>query len=162
MYYESPGKKALQQVMVWVIFILVVAVVVVGWIAVKGVGAEVSHFDTMMRLSDALEKYRDDKGYYPEELRAVEPYLDEGGWPENPYTHQPVVDTGTDKFDPKSSPGNVYYDKFYYPDEFAKDRVVVGFTLHVFERDGKERTYGSPGSGMEHWFDERRKRGDGD
>ncbi|HES58282.1 MAG TPA: hypothetical protein ENO21_02515 [Firmicutes bacterium] len=158
MAFDPPRYRTAQQVVLLVVVLLAIVAVVLIVVAVRGFRSEFSHIDTVMRLSDALEDYKANEGYYPESLKAVEPYVADGGWPKNPYTGLPVRDTFTDVFDSVTSPGNVYYEKHYYPNESAEGRVVIAYRLHSFRKDGQKQSYSGSGGPIENWFDEKEKR----
>jgi len=83
---------------------------------------------------EALTDYSIEYAYYPEDLAELAPR-----WmqklPENPFTGQPMTDTGSEEFDENTFPGNVYYAKV------RKNGVVVNFTMLVWGEEGQIGIY---------------------
>jgi hypothetical protein len=71
-------------------------------------------------------------GQWPESLEQVKADQDLGiDWPENPYHHQPITDSGSPDFAGAASVGMVHYEPV------LRDGQQVGFKLHVFGKTQK-------------------------
>jgi len=90
----------------------------------------------------AINTYHQDTAEWPETIRAAEPYLQAGtSWPDNPYNSKPIEDTGSPDFDPATSVGMVYYEKFY------RDDQLMNYQLHVFGKKGTLHIFGNSAFG---------------
>lgn len=83
-------------------------------------------------IAGAIDTYFRENGEYPDKLRQVEPFLPPGvSWPANPYTGQPIEDTGSLTFDPTASVGQVAYERIW------RDEQQVTYQLHVYGDRGR-------------------------
>ena len=110
-----------------------VALVLIG-LAMLGCKKRISETDQQVltnarEIVRALMEYSLDNARYPYELDDLVPYH-LVRLPENVYSGGPMRDTGTDQFDPESSPGNVFYAKVLIQEE------VLNFSLVVYGEKG--------------------------
>jgi len=90
----------------------------------------------------AINTYHQSTAEWPETIRAAAAYLQLGtSWPDNPYNGKPIEDCGSPDFDPATSVGMVYYEKFY------RDEQLMNYQLHVFGAKGKLHIYGNSAFG---------------
>jgi len=85
--------------------------------------------DRMYRVSQWLNDFMLARSYYPETIDEVFAWKNESP-PDNPYTGQPMVDTGTTEFDPDTSPGNFHYIVM------KRSGQNLGYQIHIFGKDG--------------------------
>jgi hypothetical protein len=100
--------------------------------------------DGAKRIMLAINAYHTDTSDWPADIRSAEKYLAAGtSWPENPYTHAPIEDSGSADFDPAKSIGTVYYEKY------VRDEQIANYRLHVFGRSGRLMIFGNSAFGAE-------------
>lgn len=94
-------------------------------------------------ITDAISNYQLANAELPDSLEVIRAHVPPGEhWPVNPYNNKEIADTGSPKFDPNTSVGMVYYQKFY------RDDVVVNYQLHVFGEKGKLKILGYTAFGV--------------
>jgi hypothetical protein len=93
-------------------------------------------------ICDAINTYHRDTVEWPETIQEAAGSLPAGAeWPSNPYNQQPIADTGSPDFDPQTSVGMVYYQKFY------RDDRIMNYQLHVFGQKGTLYIFGNSAFG---------------
>lgn len=117
-----------------VTLIVVVAVVGLGWLAYslqQGLRKEPLDEEMLARaelIQRAVMLYHADNAEYPSSLDEVVQYFPtDGEWPEEPYTFQPMHDTGSPVFDPATSAGMIHYEKIELTGK-------TGYRIYVFGR----------------------------
>jgi hypothetical protein len=98
--------------------------------------------ERVKQIGLAVNTYHQETAEWPESLREAEGCLAAGiSWPVNPYNNQPIEDTGSPSFDPATSVGMVYYEKFYREDQ------LMNYQLHVFGDKGVLHVFGNTAFG---------------
>jgi hypothetical protein len=116
-------------------------VVFVPWRRLSGNDAEM--VERARLIGEAVNAYHRDTVEWPERLRDAEGFLAAGkDWPVNPYNGQPIEDTGSREFDPATSVGMVFYEKFY------RDEQLMNYQLHVFGDRGKLHIFSNTAFGL--------------
>lgn len=138
---ELPGtddslKRIHRQRSLAVTLIVVVAVAGLGWLAYslyQGTRKEPLDEEMVARaelIQRAVMQYHADNAEYPSSLDEVVQYFPtDGEWPEEPYTSQPMHDTGSPDFDGPASAGMVHYEKI-------ERAGKTGYRIYVFGREG--------------------------
>jgi len=94
-------------------------------------GNDAVMLDRVRDIGLAINKCQEETAEWPQTLREVEAYLEPGlRWPDNPYTSQPIKDSGSPDFDPATSVGNVFYMKHY------REEQISNYSLYVFGDKG--------------------------
>ena len=116
--------------------IAIVGVVGACWLiySLYSIMAKDPQDEQMLEAARLIEKavtyYYADNADYPSSLDEVVQYFPtDGKWPEEPYTFQPMRDTGSAEFDGPASAGMVHYEKI----ELAGK---TGYRIYVFGREG--------------------------
>ena len=81
-------------------------------------------------IQRAVMQYHADNAEYPSSLDEVVQYFPtDGKWPDEPYTFQPIQDTGSPEFDGPASAGMLHYVKI-------EQAGKTGYRIYVFGREG--------------------------
>ncbi len=107
-------------------------------------GDDLKMVEAAQVLVVAINSYHSDTADWPENLADVREKLPPmTSWPVNPYNGNEISDTGTAEFDPATSIGNVFYEKFRREDQ------IMNYRLHVFGDKGKLMIFGNTAFGAE-------------
>jgi len=88
--------------------------------------------ETLVRVRHICNQLNDfmlARSYYPETIDELRDFRGDP-LPDNPYTGEPMVDTGTTEFDPDLSPGNFHYIVI------QRSGQNLGFQIHIFGKNG--------------------------
>lgn len=108
------------------------------------VGDDRKMVDAANEIMLAINAYHVETSDWPDKIRDAAANLPPGtSWPVNPYNGAEIADTGKAAFDPATSVGNVYYEKFMREDQ------VVNYRLHVFGKDRELMIFGNSAFGAE-------------